>query len=126
MSAYSLVVVRRESLRLPTLFADRNLFWLKLLGASVRHGRDGNHGCITPEIAGKLPGYLLAFVGLESADIPNGLATISEVLAAGWRRSLPTVPSVKSCDKAEALPCGGPGEDPDGLDVGLRGVLKGH
>eukprot|EP00930_Biecheleria_cincta_P094406 TRINITY_DN854_c0_g1_i12.p1 TRINITY_DN854_c0_g1~~TRINITY_DN854_c0_g1_i12.p1 ORF type:complete len:238 (+),score=45.43 TRINITY_DN854_c0_g1_i12:266-979(+) len=41
-------------------------------------------GYITPEITGKLPGYLSPSAGLKFADIPNGLAAISKVPAAGW------------------------------------------
>jgi hypothetical protein len=41
-------------------------------------------GYITPEITGKLPSYLSPSAGLKFADVPNGLAAISRVLAAGW------------------------------------------
>merc|ERR1719387_2927605 len=41
-------------------------------------------GYITPEITGKLPGYLSPSAGLKFADIPNGLGAISKVPAAGW------------------------------------------
>merc|ERR1712050_338113 len=41
-------------------------------------------GYITPEITGKLPGYLSPSTGLKFEDIPNGLAAISKVPAAGW------------------------------------------
>merc|ERR1711953_1098109 len=36
------------------------------------------------EITGKWPGYLSPSAGLKFADIPNGLAAISKVPAAGW------------------------------------------
>ena len=36
-------------------------------------------GYITPEIAGKFPGYLSPSAGLKFADVPNGLAAISKV-----------------------------------------------
>merc|ERR1719359_2405508 len=39
---------------------------------------------ITPEITGKLPGYLSPSGGLKFADIPNGLGAISKVPNAGW------------------------------------------
>merc|ERR1711869_3045 len=39
---------------------------------------------ITPEITGKLPGYLSPSAGLKFADIPNGLGAISKVPNAGW------------------------------------------
>ena len=41
-------------------------------------------GYITPEITGKLPGYLSPSAGLKFADIPNGLGAISKVPAEGW------------------------------------------
>merc|ERR1719310_1627966 len=41
-------------------------------------------GYITPEITGKLPGFLSPSAGLKFADIPNGLGAISKVPAAGW------------------------------------------
>merc|ERR1719464_2101122 len=45
-------------------------------------------GYITPEITGKLPGYLSPSAGLKFADIPNGLGAISKVPAAGWAQIL--------------------------------------
>ena len=45
-------------------------------------------GYITPEITGKLPGYLSPSAGLKFADIPNGLAAISKVPQAGWGQIL--------------------------------------
>merc|ERR1712178_186688 len=53
----------------------------------IKHGRVSmlaTMGYITPEITGKLPGYLSPSAGLKFADIPNGLAAISKVPAAGW------------------------------------------
>merc|ERR1712084_123849 len=53
----------------------------------LKHGRVSmlaTMGYITPEITGKLPGYLSPSAGLKFADIPNGLAAISKVPAAGW------------------------------------------
>merc|ERR1719487_2748407 len=41
-------------------------------------------GYITPEITGKLPGYLSPSAGLKFADIPNGLAAVSKVPTLGW------------------------------------------
>merc|ERR1739845_300148 len=38
----------------------------------------------TPEITGKLPGYLSPSTGLKFEDIPNGLGAVSKVPAAGW------------------------------------------
>merc|ERR1712127_1143692 len=53
----------------------------------LKHGRVSmlaTMGYITPEIAGKLPGYLSPSAGLKFAAIPNGLGAISKVPAAGW------------------------------------------
>ena len=41
-------------------------------------------GFITPELAGKLPGYLLPFAGLQFAGVPNGQGDISPGTAAGF------------------------------------------
>jgi len=41
-------------------------------------------GYITPEITGKFPGYLSPSEELTFNDIPNGLAAVSKVPAAGW------------------------------------------
>merc|ERR1712032_369385 len=41
-------------------------------------------GYITPEVAGKFPGYLSKSENLKFADVPNGLAAISKVPGAGW------------------------------------------
>jgi len=53
----------------------------------LKHGRVSmlaTMGYITPELTGKLPGYLSPSAGLKFADVPNGLAAISKVPAAGW------------------------------------------
>merc|ERR1712048_122071 len=53
----------------------------------LKHGRVSmlaTMGYITPEITGKLPGYLSPSAGLKFADIPNGLAAISKVPTLGW------------------------------------------
>ncbi|CAK0881532.1 unnamed protein product [Prorocentrum cordatum] len=53
----------------------------------LKHGRVSmlaTMGYITPEITGKLPGYLSPSAGLKFADVPNGLGAISKVPAAGW------------------------------------------
>merc|ERR1719410_2049778 len=53
----------------------------------LKHGRISmlaTMGYITPEITGKLPGFLSPSTGLQFSDIPNGLAAISKVPAAGW------------------------------------------
>merc|ERR1719359_1575417 len=53
----------------------------------LKHGRICMMACmgyITPEITGKIPGYLSPSAGLKFSDIPNGLAAISKVPALGW------------------------------------------
>merc|ERR1712172_422598 len=53
----------------------------------LKHGRISmlaTMGYITPEVAGKLPGFLSPSAGLKFADIPNGLGAISKVPNAGW------------------------------------------
>merc|ERR1712224_614381 len=53
----------------------------------IKHGRIcmlATMGYITPEIIGKLPGYLSPSAGLKFADIPNGLGAISKVPTLGW------------------------------------------
>merc|ERR1719424_710685 len=53
----------------------------------LKHGRIcmlATMGYITPELTGKLPGFLSPSTGLKFADIPNGLGAISKVPAAGW------------------------------------------
>ena len=53
----------------------------------LKHGRVSmlaTMGYITPELTGKLPGFLSPSAGLKFADIPNGLGAISKVPAAGW------------------------------------------
>merc|ERR1719515_497465 len=53
----------------------------------IKHGRVAMLACmgyITPELTGKLPGYLSPSMGLKFEDIPNGLGAISKVPALGW------------------------------------------
>lgn len=53
----------------------------------LKHGRISmlaTMGYITPEITGKFPGYLSPSQDLAFNDIPNGLAAVSKVPAAGW------------------------------------------
>merc|ERR1719188_1650042 len=53
----------------------------------LKHGRVSmlaTMGYITPELTGKLPGYLSPSAGLKFADVPNGLGAISKVPAQGW------------------------------------------
>merc|ERR1711972_484664 len=53
----------------------------------IKHGRIcmlATMGYITPEITGKLPGYLSPSTGLKFEDIPNGLGAVSKVPGAGW------------------------------------------
>merc|ERR1719343_1016333 len=41
-------------------------------------------GYMTPEITGKLPGYLSPSMKIQFADIPNGLGALSKVPGVGW------------------------------------------
>merc|ERR1712070_1298561 len=53
----------------------------------IKHGRISmlaTMGYITPEIAGKFPGYLSPSKELAFSDIPNGLAAVSKVPFFGW------------------------------------------
>jgi len=53
----------------------------------IKHGRIcmlATMGYMTPEIAGKLPGYISPSENLKFEDIPNGLGAISKVPLAGW------------------------------------------
>merc|ERR1711920_478965 len=53
----------------------------------IKHGRVSmlaTMGYITPEVAGKFPGYLSPSKGLAFEDVPNGLAAISKVPSLGW------------------------------------------
>merc|ERR1712187_86197 len=57
----------------------------------LKHGRISMLACMgymTPEITGKFPGYLSPSSGLKFEDIPNGLAAVSKVPAAGWLQIL--------------------------------------
>ena len=47
-----------------------------------------HHRIFRPRITGKFPGYLSPSAGLKFADVPNGLAAISKVPAAGWGQIL--------------------------------------
>merc|ERR1711972_832263 len=57
----------------------------------LKHGRVpmlATMGYITPEITGKLPGYLSPSMGIKFEDVPNGLLAISKVPIAGWAQIL--------------------------------------
>jgi len=59
--------------------------------SEIKHGRISmlaTMGYITPEITGKFPGYLSYTAKLKFADVPNGLAAVSKVPAAGWLQIL--------------------------------------
>merc|ERR1712154_374569 len=45
-------------------------------------------GYITPELAGKWPGYLSPSMNLKFNDVPNGLAALSKVPALGWAQMI--------------------------------------
>merc|ERR1711971_539830 len=56
----------------------------------LKHGRICMYATmayITPEITGKIPGYLSPSAALKFADIPNGLAAISKVPTLGWAQT---------------------------------------
>merc|ERR1711933_497994 len=53
----------------------------------IKHGRVSMLACMgymTPEITGKLPGYLSPSMKIQFADIPNGLGAFSKVPGVGW------------------------------------------
>merc|ERR1711972_641556 len=55
--------------------------------SEIKHGRIcmlATMGYITPEVAGKFPGYCSYTSKLQFADIPNGLAAVSKVPFLGW------------------------------------------
>merc|ERR550537_129460 len=57
----------------------------------LKHGRISMMaamGYMTPEIIGKLPGYLSPSEGLKFSDVPNGLGAISKVPGLGWAQIL--------------------------------------
>eukprot|EP00420_Gonyaulax_spinifera_P037159 CAMPEP_0197872548 /NCGR_PEP_ID=MMETSP1439-20131203/2632_1 /TAXON_ID=66791 /ORGANISM="Gonyaulax spinifera, Strain CCMP409" /LENGTH=175 /DNA_ID=CAMNT_0043491549 /DNA_START=1 /DNA_END=524 /DNA_ORIENTATION=- len=59
--------------------------------SEIKHGRISmlaTMGYITPELTGKLPGYLSPSMDLKYADIPNGLGAISKVPLVGWLQIL--------------------------------------
>ena len=74
----------------------------------LKHGRISmlaTMGYITPEITGKFPGYLSPSAGLKFADVPNGLAAISKVPAAGWGQILAYMAFCEvSQDQSEGTP----------------------
>eukprot|EP00439_Symbiodinium_sp_Y106_P039137 s5517_g4.t1 len=65
--------------------------FMRRRSVELKHGRIAmlaTMGYITPEIAGKFPGYLSPSMDLKFADVPNGLAAISKVPAGGWTQIL--------------------------------------
>merc|ERR1712039_1128940 len=55
--------------------------------SEIKHGRIcmlATMGYMTPEVAGKFPGYCSYTAKLQFADIPNGLAAVSKVPFLGW------------------------------------------
>jgi light-harvesting complex I chlorophyll a/b binding protein 1 len=75
----------------------------------LKHGRIAmlaTMGYITPEVAGKFPGYLSPSAGLKFSDIPNGLAAISKVPAAGWAQ---IVAYMAYCEVSQDQSAGTPG-----------------
>jgi len=69
---------------------DKAIF-LRRRETEIKHGRISmlaTMGYITPELTGKFPGYLSPSAELKFVDIPNGLAAVSKVPAAGWAQIL--------------------------------------
>eukprot|EP00435_Cladocopium_sp_Y103_P073699 s395_g44.t1 len=73
------------------LSSDGNLYSFKRRRSALNKCRmfvfaapEATMGYITPEVAGKFPGYLSPSNKLLFSDIPNGLAAISKVPLAGW------------------------------------------
>merc|ERR1712087_416572 len=69
---------------------DQNNFNRRRL-TEIKHGRISmlaTMGYITPEVAGKFPGYLSKTSNLQFSDVPNGLAALSKVPAVGWGQVL--------------------------------------
>jgi len=65
---------------------DADLF-KRRRATEIKHGRISmlaTMGYITPELTGKIPGYLSPSLDLKFEDVPNGLAAISKVPGAGW------------------------------------------
>ncbi|CAE7871453.1 FCPF, partial [Symbiodinium microadriaticum] len=65
--------------------------FMRRRSVELKHGRIAmlaTMGYITPEIAGKFPGYLSPSMGLKFADVPNGLAALSKVPGGGWTQIL--------------------------------------
>jgi len=85
----------------------------------IKHGRISmlaTMGYITPEVAGRFPGYLSKSKGVAFEDIPNGLAAISKVPGVGW------VQIVAYCFYCEASVAYGEGEKVPG-DLGWKPPL---
>lgn len=79
----------------------------------IKHGRlsmMATMGYITPELTGKLPGYLSPSNNLKFTDVPNGLAAISKVPAAGWLQILAYMGYVEISAGFEDYKSGTPGD----------------
>merc|ERR1712039_993934 len=83
----------------------------------LKHGRIcmlATMGYITPEVAGKFPGYLSPSMDLKFADIPNGLAAVSKIPALGWAQMVaysgycelsgPTARAANTADYSDMTP----------------------
>merc|ERR1719510_2040095 len=98
--------------------ADGDLLAFKRRRAvELKHGRIcmlATMGYITPEVAGKFPGYLSPSMDLKFADIPNGLAAVSKIPALGWAQMVayagycelsgPTTRAANTADYADITP----------------------
>mmetsp|Transcript_58987 Transcript_58987/g.192401 ORF Transcript_58987/g.192401 Transcript_58987/m.192401 type:complete len:355 (+) Transcript_58987:111-1175(+) len=61
--------------------------FLRRRAVEIKHGRVSMYACIgyiVPECIGKFPGDLSPSQGIKFSDVPNGLAALSKVPAAGW------------------------------------------
>lgn len=79
----------------------------------IKHGRLSmlaTMGYITPEILGKLPGYISPSENLKFADIPNGLAAILKVPAFGWVQIIAWTAFVEMSAGFEDYKSGTPGD----------------
>ena len=79
----------------------------------LKHGRIAMMaamGYITPEVIGKLPGYLSPSAGLKFADIPNGLGAVGKVPLLGWLQILAYFAFVEIAGGFEDYKTGTPGD----------------
>ena len=71
-----------------TMFLAQSCCLMWFVSPELRTFCYDKHRLRHPRITGKFPGYLSPSAGLKFADVPNGLAAISKVPAAGWGQIL--------------------------------------